>query len=290
MDRDLTVREFLGVVLKDEDPKIMGRYRVHIPELMPHLTQDKGIYCKNNVGVYRIGKSGSGFYGSYVPLQPGTKVVVRFYENDLNSGYIDRVVSDEKEKTVYNPASFLEDGDKKGKAKNPEETRDRDDVYLILKTPKHNNAVYFVEDTRDHKPNEFWFSFNSCRTALRVNEDGITITTRDSERVRINIDNVIHVVKNKKEKVGEDFVREVGSDYDLKVAGDITIEAGGNVHITAHGKMCLHSDDSITIHGAGGVTICPPPVFGPQCPCPKPAAEAEDVELLSQKDAMSEKS
>ena len=80
--------EFIGTILKGVDPLQQGRYKVHIPELMQHIAENRGIWCKNQVHSWRITSSDVGEYGSYFPLHVGTKVVVRFYKNDLNTGYI----------------------------------------------------------------------------------------------------------------------------------------------------------------------------------------------------------
>jgi len=130
--RNLTETEFIGrIVPKDtdefHDPKQMGRYKVHIPTLMPHLDKDEGIWVKNHTHKWRITPSEVGEYGSYFPLQAKTYVIVKFFENDINTGYIDRIVSDWKEERDVEAQDCVE----------PKPVlEDRDEQYVIFKTPK----------------------------------------------------------------------------------------------------------------------------------------------------------
>lgn len=159
-------KEYLGVVLLDKDPKLQGRYKVHIPELMPKISKDKGIWCKNHVQKNRITSSDSGFYGSYIPLQPNTNVIVKFYTNDYNSGFIERIVSDDEENTKMQPETYTK-------------TQDRDDVYIIMSTPKKKNIIYIAEETEDVPANEMVYAFNERRSSMVMNEDHVKFETDD---------------------------------------------------------------------------------------------------------------
>ena len=138
----LTEKEFLAKVLKDPDPKNEGRYKVHIPDLMHHLPEDQGIFVKNHVHKYRVTPSEKGNYGQYFPLQENTIVIVKFFENDYNSGYIDRIISD------YEIDSL------------PLKVKDRDELYQLLRTPKYDNLIVINEDTEDQPPNSIHLYFN----------------------------------------------------------------------------------------------------------------------------------
>lgn len=130
--KDLREKEFIGKIVPKEaedfyDEKRRGKYRVHIPELMPGLEYDEGILCSNHTHNWRITPSDVGEYGQYFPLHPGTYVIVKFHENDTNTGYIDRILSDYKEDRDVEPQDCVE--------AIPALT-DRDEKYVIFKTPK----------------------------------------------------------------------------------------------------------------------------------------------------------
>lgn len=168
---DLRANSYHGVILPDADPKNQGRYKVHIPELHPLIKENSGIWCKNQQHKWRIGPSEDHFYGSYYPLQPGTKVLVKFYQNDFHSGYIDRIVSDQ----------VMETTPKIGCGLNPNASIDRDELYVIFKTPKYHNLFAILEKNADGQngltktliPNSIHLYYNYRRSTLIINEDGI---------------------------------------------------------------------------------------------------------------------
>jgi hypothetical protein len=109
----ITNREYPGIILEELDKKNRGRYKVLIPELMYVLHDseeeknddgfEKGIFCVNHThkwrDVYVEEVKGSEKYtdpigGEYNPLQEDTWVIVKFFSEDFESGYIDRVISD----------------------------------------------------------------------------------------------------------------------------------------------------------------------------------------------------
>src|SRR6056297_3286146 len=50
---NLIQKEFIGQTVPKEveefyDYELQGSYKVHIPELMPHLNKDEGVWCKNH--------------------------------------------------------------------------------------------------------------------------------------------------------------------------------------------------------------------------------------------------
>ena len=131
-DQILTNKEFLGKIIPKtapgfHDSKLQGRYKVFIPELMPHIANNEGIYCKNHIHKLRITGSDDGEYGQYFPLHAGTYVVVKFQANDFNTGYIDRIVSD------YDENSNVEAQDCTTSVPNE---ADRDEQTILFKTPK----------------------------------------------------------------------------------------------------------------------------------------------------------
>lgn len=271
----LSSKEYRGVILKDKDPRQMGRYKVHIYGKMDHLPTDRGIWCKNHTHNSRITKSSSGTYGQYFPLQPGTEVIVRFTANDFNTGCIDRIMSDGSEKSQYNLGNFLDED----KEKSPDPSVDRDDTYLLIKTPKKNNAIYITEETEDHPANEIWISYNTKRTAIRINEDSIYISTKDNQNIKVNLDQKVEIVKSSSKKVGENRVLNVEQNYDIRVNGNTTISSEGDMKFSAKGKLHLYSATEIAINSDGVLYIYPPATLAKVATFVQ-GAEAEGVENL----------
>ncbi len=183
----LNDKEFLAKVLPDLDPKHQGRYKVHIPEVMYHIAEDKGIWVKNHVHKDRVTRSEKGIYGQYFPLQSETIVIVKFFRNDFNTGYIDRVDSDFEKETL------------------PLEVTDRDDIHQMFRTAKYDNIHTIHEDTVDQPPNSIHVYYNKHRTTIVVDEEGIHIHTDDNEDKTITKDYDQNVKQNKKVHVEGNF-------------------------------------------------------------------------------------
>jgi len=102
--------------------------------------------------------------------------LVKFYEDDLNTGFIDRVISDQIEKSQP----------QLGVDKEPKSVKDRDDVHVIFKTPKYHNALMIFEDTTDNGlgdeliPNSIHLYYNMMRSSMIINENGIHWFTMDN--------------------------------------------------------------------------------------------------------------
>jgi len=88
----LVGRDFIGEIISVGKDDRVGYYKVYIPELI-HLAGSDGIIVVDECNNYWYTSSSAGKYGSFLPLQKGTKVVVRFKNNNINSGYIDRIFS-----------------------------------------------------------------------------------------------------------------------------------------------------------------------------------------------------
>jgi hypothetical protein len=229
--KDLRHKEFLGRIVpkgseKELDQKMKGRYKVHIPELMPHLEEDKGIYCKNHVHNWRLTDSDVGEYGSYYPLHSGTYVMVKFYANDYNTGYIDRIISD-----------YEDDTDKEAQDcfKVKPALTDRDEQYVIFKTPKKWNIFYVNEDTQN-EPNTVYLIYNrdnspERRTVYRINESGIHIWTRDNQRIRIK----------------EDEDTQVDGNGNKLTRGNVIIQVEGTANVSVDGKTDVWSGTSVNV-------------------------------------------
>jgi hypothetical protein len=231
--KDLRHKEFIGRIIpkgsdKEFDQKMKGRYRVHIPELMAHIEEEKGIWCKNHVHNWRMTSSDVGEYGSHYPLHSGTYVIVKFFENDYNTGYIDRILSDYEDNTDKEAQDCVE--------VKPALT-DRDEQYVIFKTPKKWNIFYVNEDT-ENEPNTMYLIFNrdnspERRTVLRINESGIHIWTRNNQRIRIKEDEDIQVDGNANKLVKGNVIIQVEGNTNISVDGKTDVWSGTSVNVDA---------------------------------------------------------
>ena len=174
--RSLRQNSYHGIVLPDQDPKNMGRYKVHLPELQPLMEDNTGIWVKNQNHKWRYTPSKYYMSGQYCPLQEGCLVLVRFYEDDLNTGYIDRIISDQIEKSQPHLHTSSEPG----------AITDRDDVHVIFKTPKYHNSLMIFEDTKGDGlgsgkiPNSIHLYYNLMRSSLIIDTNGIHWFTMDN--------------------------------------------------------------------------------------------------------------
>lgn len=197
---------FHGIILDEPDSEDnQGKYKVHIPELQPFLEEDSGIFALNHIHSWRSGSSDDHFYGNYYPLQPGSKVVVKFSNNDFNSGEIIRIISDNL--TNQNPKIAV-------KKNPPPSIKDRDEVYLLYKTPKKHNMFLILEDTEDSESgldkvaNSIHLYYNYRRTTLIINEDGIHWFTMDNRGITVEGNNNKWVEGNEK-----NFIQCVQHNY-----------------------------------------------------------------------------
>ena len=268
---NLTQREFIGqTVIKEVeefyDYKMQGRYKVHIPELMPHLEKEKGIWVKNHSNKWNITPSDIGEYGSHYPLHEGTYVIIKFFENDINTGYVDRILSDYKEnrdveaQDCVKPKSVLED---------------RDEQYLVFKTPKKWNAFYVNEDTV-HEPNTIYLIYNrdhspERRTVYRIDDSGIHIWTRDNFRVRLMKDDNIQCDGDKTYFLKGDQQHNIVGNHDHQVKGNVIVEVTGTTDISGNGSIDVWSGSSIN---------CDAPVIHLNCGIAHYVPSKDKVEVI----------
>lgn len=195
----LVGREFLGTILSDMDSKRQGRYKVHIPELQPHMSPTEGIWAKNQIVDYRVTPSQKGIYGSYLPLQAGTMVVVKFFDNQPETAYIERIISD------HSPGSL------------PLQTNDRDDYYQIIRTPKKNNLIAICEETTDKPTNSIHIYYDDKAITIVLDANGININVTGATNIKsttnINI--------------------QSEATINIKAATNVQVQADGVVNIDA---------------------------------------------------------
>ncbi len=253
--KDLRHKEFIGRIIpkgsdKEFDQKMKGRYRVHIPDLMAHIEEDKGIWCKNHVHNWRMTSSDVGEYGSHYPLHSGTYVIVKFFENDYNTGYIDRILSDYEDNTDKEAQDCVEV---------KPALSDRDEQYVIFKTPKKWNIFYVNEDT-ENEPNTMYLVFNrdnspERRTVLRINESGIHIWTRNNQRIRIKEDNNIQIDGDNTEFIKGDSKSNIDGNVDLDIHGNFISRVKGDTDHKTKGSIIIEVEGTTNINSTGDVNV-----------------------------------
>lgn len=239
---DLKGQEFTATILPDLDPKRQGRYKVHIKDLIPHQDESKGIWVKNQIHSWRIASSQVGEYGQYFPLHVGTEVIVRFFNENVTSGAIIRIISDHVERSMIKAQDCTE---------TVNSLEDRDEQYIIFKTPKKWSTFYINEDT-EKEPNTIYLIYNrdnspARRTVFRIDESGVTFWTRDNNRVRIKLDDNKQVDGNQTEYIKGYLIKHIDGDSDLKTSGNSTIEITGNCNISVTGNCNIYSASQVNV-------------------------------------------
>ena len=96
---DLRYRRFIGIVKNPDgkdpmDTKIQKskagekRYKVHIPELMPFIDKEEGIWCYNSNFTTKNVITTKGIettFGDNLSIMDGKEHYIIFVENDINS-------------------------------------------------------------------------------------------------------------------------------------------------------------------------------------------------------------
>jgi hypothetical protein len=203
----LVNREFLGYTLADPDLTNRGRYKVHIPELQPHMKETEGIWAKNYTHNWRVTPSRDGVYGSYYPLHSGTLVVVKFEKNDYNTAYIDRIISD------YAPQSL------------PFKTVDRDEYYQIIRTPRTNSLIAICESTTDKPADSIHIYYNNKKVTIVLDSSGININVTGDVNIKSS--------GNANIQSGGNTNIKSGGLCNVQSAGVTNVKAGGDCNIDA---------------------------------------------------------
>lgn len=226
-NESLVNREFIGTILSDKDTQNQGRYRVNVPEIQPHMKDSTGIWCKNHTCNNRVSPSSVGVSGSYYPLQAGMSVIVKFFANDINSAYIDRVVSDAYSETM------------------PLEVIERDEFYQVIRTPRKNNLIAIYEGDAASKnvpKNSLHIYFNSTRTTVVIDETGINVKTQDN--INMTVDQNVKITVT-----GTADIKVTGN-ANIESTADVNVKAGATLNIEASGTMNLKSGGPMNLQGA----------------------------------------
>ena len=138
---NLTDKEFPGIVIPEKDvdktdhPDSRGRYKVYIPNHMQHQGLKSVIWAKNHTHKYRYGineyvPGKQKIFGQYFPIQIGARVIIKFFSNNIESAFIDRIISDYAIKTMPFNYSHL----------------DQSDITILLRTAEYTNVIAALEN------------------------------------------------------------------------------------------------------------------------------------------------
>jgi hypothetical protein len=166
-------KEFPGKIIEDfDEEQKRGRYKVYVPELMYGIydvKEQNGIFCVNHTNKTRDAyieeedpddKKPAG--GTYIPLQKGTRVIVKFFSEDFESGYIDRVISDYYSKSQ--PVRI--------------DSNERDDYYQIIRTKKNDLIAISTTDGNGTLPeHSLHIYFDKNHVQIICNKDGLSISS-----------------------------------------------------------------------------------------------------------------
>jgi len=275
----ITNREFPGVIIDDPkfklnkqpkyDNKNRGRYLVHIPELMYTLfdTETDGILCVNHVTKWRdtyLGdKNQTAICGAYYPLKTGMHVIVKFFSEDYESGYIDRIVSDYYGDNVSSDVSNIEAPPEKNSMPLKIRPEERDEYYQVLRSdsndliaistltyqckcpkcgkllPPDDDKTCATSKCQDCNvnlvpeienpvlpPKSIHIYHRNDVIRITMNDDGLFIDVNDKNASGIERDLQIRVNGDARVVVRKDCHVEVGHDARVKVFNDCQLEVG----------------------------------------------------------------
>jgi len=236
----LKLEYYGGVVLNDPDPKNMGRYKVHIPELQLRMSENSGIWCRNKIHTYRATNSDDGVYGTYYPLHSGTKVIVSITNEDYSSASIERINIHEKDLDHRDTLPFnITDAS-------------RDDLYMVLRTPKYDSVIVVTEDTSasDEPPNTLFIYHHNGESKIVMDSNGMHINTIHDFESSVGGNSSVVVNGNAGVKVGGDCGVTVGGNMSANVSGDAGVKTGGNCDIDAGAIVNIKGGSAVNIDAA----------------------------------------
>ena len=236
----LTDCVFQGTIIEGDDPKNRGRYRVVIPELMYNIyDQVEGyIYCNNHVTNSRNTSSNNGIYGQYFPLHAGTKVIVKFYAEDYETGYIDRIISD-----YYSDSMPL-----------GIPTKDRDEYYQLLRTVA-NDLFSVTCETSSLPKGGIHLYHKGDNVNLVFDETGIHIYSKKDFDQQIDGESFIKINGNVNCVFSSELNIQITGPVKITSSGNCDISSGGLCNVQASGDCNVLAGGACNIDGSSGVNI-----------------------------------
>ena len=158
-----------------------------------------------------------------------------------------------------------------GNATNKPESKERDEQYTTMMTPNQSGS-YIKEGTKEDE-DSYYIIHKGKQTALRMNDEGLHISTDQScnQRICVNRNIVID---------GASSIVVNGGNYDIYINGQVNIyatndinmttdtninmTAKGNINIECNGNMCMQthgnwgakSDGESVINATGDLSLC----------------------------------
>lgn len=250
---------YRAVVIDNRDEAMQGKVQVWIPDLMPEISQDKGIWASpanNPVGGRNEEYDESHVYmgTSYIP-QKGSFVFVFFEKNDPRKPWYfggcnlenttvlpENQVGSEKENkwVVFKSAEgrcvvISDDPDdrrveitgKKRNISNPP-SGDTESVYTI-----DSNQSTVLLDEREGKE----------KVLIRTHKGDYLHIDIDEQRLHAEFSDEIRI------KCGSTFSLE-SKEFQLKTSGDVNLEGGGAVNVKAGSDVAIGAGGNATITAA----------------------------------------
>jgi hypothetical protein len=237
----ITNREFPGTIKKGSDPKNRGRYLVHIPELMYTIfdTDQDGIFCVNHTHKWRdTGSDPTLIGGSYYPLLVGTRVIIKFFSEDYESGYIDRVISDYTVESL--PEESVDDDNPKG---------DRDNYYQIVRTKEKDIISVKVPDGEKHKLQIHYTKNKGNWVIVELTDDGFYVHSEEKITEIAKNDVLIQSEESSITENAKTSISEIaGTSISEKAGSSVTVNAGTSISETA-GISINETAPAITLTG-----------------------------------------
>jgi len=261
-------------VVDNVDPQMFGRVMVWIPDLMPKVSEDKGLWAMpaNSPisGLNKDGDSEHHFSGS-VMIPPKGCYVWIFFENSnpsrpyylgaLNLQNVKvlpecQVGSNPQKKWVlYKSHSgrtivISDDPDDerveitgKKRTLTNAPVGDKDSVYTI-----DGNQSTFLIDERDGKEKILFRSYKGDYINFDI----------ENQKLQISISEDIHIKSNASIyiKAADDIHFKSGSDINLYAAGNLNLKAGGNINTDAGEKINNLAGGAINLDGSGINEMC----------------------------------
>jgi hypothetical protein len=235
MDEGVTDRlygNYRAEVIDNKDTEMFGRVKIWIPDLMPEVEKEKGLWARpanNPAGGRNLDGDSENYYAGtcYIPKK-GAWVWIFFEAGNINRPYyfgaLDlqnaKVLPENQVGTNYEDKWTIF---KSHKGRTIVISDDPDDerveitgkkAYLASNTPEGNVfSVYRIED-----------NMNTILLDEREGKEKILIKTRLGDFIHIDIED---------------------RDLEIKFARDIHIEAGGNIFVKTQGDMHFIAGKSI---------------------------------------------
>ena len=248
-----------GVILDRKDPQDQGRYYVYVPELQfndltenpPVKNKFSGIWCYNCIGNNMIRYTetelreykDTGSYGTYMPLRPGTHVLLGLPINNNTTnwsvGYILNLITFEKP---------------------PND--DRDNFFLLTTTDKESWT--FIDEAKG----QFAVSLHAGKSNVWGNDTTIHLSKDNGNVVEVSDDHIISFHNS--------------GNYCYVDGDTVTLKAGSSFINIASDHISIKSDQ-VYVNGASLVAIEGGSVqINDGVPAPDTAASKSDIAKPSQ--------